>query len=630
MSTKSPKNPHSSADLDIESATAIATMAEGLVIQNKDGAIESFNPAALKILGLTADQMKGRTSIDPRWRAIKEDRSPFPGEEHPAMVALKTGVPVSGVVMGLILPDNTERWIKINAVPFESADGRRVAATFSDVTELLNMRSEIRFILDALKIGVWKFNPVDQSLFWDKSMYQLFEVNESDFSGHYQAWESTLTPESKKIAVEELTKALSGEKEFDTVFEIDTKRSGKKFISSWGKVIRDQNGLANMMYGVNMDVTVHKKAELDRNRISSVLEAVLDNVPSMIFVKDYKKNLQFSLLNRAGESLLGVKKEQFIGKSDHDFFSKEQADFFTANDKSIFKTRAPLKIEKEEIDTPQGKRILQTYKVPTFDMNNEPNLLIGISDDITEEIKTKQALELERSKAIKNSKLAALGEMSAGIAHEINNPLAIINGAAALLTSVSGNPEKLASRIEMIKKSCDRITRIVGGLRKFSRSEGKTQQKIHDLVKIIQDAAILTETKSKRHSTPVAFYYKDPIHILCDEVEIEQVLVNLINNAIDAVRGQSVKWVKVSLTQESQSAVLRVTDSGTGISQNIRDKLFEPFFTTKPVGEGTGLGLSISKGILDEHGATIAVLADSPNTCFEIRFPITKELKNVP
>lgn len=484
----------------IETATILETMAEGLVIQNEQGVIESFNPAALNLLGLSEDQLRGRTSMDTEWKAVKQDGTPYPGDEHPAMQALKTGRPVKGAIMGLVLPDLTERWIKINAIPFEGALGRQVACTFSDVTELFNTQAETRFVLDSLKIGVWKFNPVDQSLQWHKSMYQLFDVNESDFSGHYEAWESTLTPESKQIAVEELGKALRGEKQFNTIFEIDTKSNGKRFISGRAKVTRDLNGQPIMMYGINMDVT--------------------------------------------------------------------------------------------------------------------------------EEIKIKKDLEFERTKSLKNAKLASLGEMSAGIAHEINNPLAIISGTVGLLSKFSHTPEKFAAKVETIKKSCDRISRIVGGLRKFSRSGDKSNLKNYELSKIIQDTVILTEAKSKRHSTPVILDSRSSSFVYCDEVEIEQVFVNLINNAIDAVKEQSERWVKVSLYDEGASVVIRVMDSGSGIPENVRDKLFEPFFTTKKVGEGTGLGLSITKGILDEHKATIHVVSECSNTCFEIRFSRAEEIKD--
>ena len=97
-------------------------------------------------------------------------------------------------------------------------------------------------------------------------------------------------------------------------------------------------------------------------------------------------------------------------------------------------------------------------------------------------------------------------------------------------------------------------------------------------------------------------------------------MVNLINNAIDAVKKNSTKWVQVDLFEDGTAIILQVRDSGTGLSEEAQKKLFQPFFTTKPVGQGTGLGLSIVKGILDEHQATIEVITTEPNTCFEIRF----------
>jgi len=108
--------------------------------------------------------------------------------------------------------------------------------------------------------------------------------------------------------------------------------------------------------------------------------------------------------------------------------------------------------------------------------------------------------------------------------------------------------------------------------------------------------------------------------ILCNEIEIEQVLVNLINNAIDAVKDADKKSVEIHIQEDQEALVLRVSDSGSGVSESIESKIFDPFFTTKIVGEGTGLGLSITKGILDEHQATIALDRSSSNTCFEIRF----------
>ena len=190
------------------------------------------------------------------------------------------------------------------------------------------------------------------------------------------------------------------------------------------------------------------------------------------------------------------------------------------------------------------------------------------------------------------------------------------------------NPEKFARKIEAIERASSRIGKIVGGLKQFSRSSGKLEYKQCLLSEIVQEALVLTEAKSKLNDILVNFDFYSESPILCDQVEIEQVLINLLNNGIDAVKKQDVRWVRIEITEDSQSVVLRVIDSGSGIPENVRARLFDPFFTTKAVGEGTGLGLSITKGILDEHKASISVLADRPNTCFEIRFPRVESMKN--
>ncbi|MFN7685553.1 MAG: PAS domain-containing protein [Oligoflexia bacterium] len=470
----------------------IETMNEGVVIQDTSGKIIDYNPAALRILGLSADQLLGRTSMDPKWRAHKEDGSDFPGNEHPAMVALATGKPVSDVTMGLRLPDDAHRWILINAVPQEGPRGRTVTTTFADITALVEAREEIRFMLDALGIGIWKFNPGTQELYWDPSMYRLYECQPHEFNGHYEAWQSLLTPEARTRTLEEVAAALSGKHEFNTTFEIRTPAGKKKHIAARAKVVIDEKGVPALMYGINWD--------------------------------------------RSKE----VEMETFV--------------------------------------------------------------------------------QQERAKALHAAKLASLGEMAAGIAHEINNPLAIIAGNIHLLPSIREHSEKFLARLEALDKATNRIAKIVGGLRKFSRSSTETERKTVSVSDVIAEALVLTESKAKRHSVEVEAQIQTQRQLLCDPVEMEQVLVNLINNGIDAASQSDEKWVLVRVLEENGDLVLQVQDSGKGISSEVEQKLFQPFFTTKAVGEGTGLGLSISKGILEQHGASIALNRRMPCTCFEIRF----------
>ncbi len=127
------------ADSDSALGAVFETMAEGVVLQNRDGLIIGCNRSAERILGLTFNQMRGRTSMDPRWQAIREDGSPFPGEDHPAMVTLRTGEPCSDVIMGVRRPDSTSTWIIINSAPLGGTEGEEpnaVITTFSEVARL--------------------------------------------------------------------------------------------------------------------------------------------------------------------------------------------------------------------------------------------------------------------------------------------------------------------------------------------------------------------------------------------------------------------------------------------------------------------------------------------------------------
>ena len=229
--------------------------------------------------------------------------------------------------------------------------------------------------------------------------------------------------------------------------------------------------------------------------------------------------------------------------------------------------------------------------------------------------------EQQRMRNVQNSKLASLGEMSAGIAHEINNPLAIIKASADLLRKFRDNPLKQERKIEAITKSCERISKIIASLQKFSRSSEATERQPKVLKSIIQEAIGLTKFRSDKQGTKITFNMESEALIYCNEVEIEQIFVNLINNAMDAIKDQPERWIQISGTEDQGKLTVRVMDSGSGIDPKIANRLFEPFFTTKSVGKGTGLGLSITKGIVDEHNGNLSIDVTSDHTCFVIEFP---------
>lgn len=230
-----------------------------------------------------------------------------------------------------------------------------------------------------------------------------------------------------------------------------------------------------------------------------------------------------------------------------------------------------------------------------------------------------EKIEIERVKATHVSKLASLGEMSASIAHEINNPLGIISGNLVILDRFREQPEKFLQKIEAMKKASMRVEKIVRGLKRFARTTDGTDRKVSAVEDILREALFITEAKSKRSGVEIQVDLEDQLYIFADEVEIEQVLINLINNAVDAIKNLPEKWIRVEGRLINGEVSICVIDSGSGIAPELEEKLFLPFFTTKTVGEGTGLGLSIIKGILDHHSGSIQIKRGLPNTCFEVR-----------
>lgn len=248
-------------------------------------------------------------------------------------------------------------------------------------------------------------------------------------------------------------------------------------------------------------------------------------------------------------------------------------------------------------------------------------------DEKTESLeRSLKDLKHAQAQLITSSKLAALGEMAGGVAHEINNPLAVIHSRARHIQKVlAANPPKVDSANEfakIIETTSDRIALIVRGLKTFSRSGENDPFERCDINDILIDTLSLCSERLRLHGIDLTFEGPTgPLEIQGRAVQISQVLLNLLNNAHDAVENLSEKWVRISLSDLGEKIRISVTDSGKGIPPDVRDKIMQPFFTTKPVGKGTGLGLSVSRGIVDEHQGTLTLDDNAPNTRFVLELP---------
>ncbi|MFN3479915.1 MAG: ATP-binding protein, partial [Thermodesulfovibrionales bacterium] len=237
--------------------------------------------------------------------------------------------------------------------------------------------------------------------------------------------------------------------------------------------------------------------------------------------------------------------------------------------------------------------------------------------DITEE---KQRQEVYH----RTEKLVALGQLSAGIAHELNTPLGSILGYARLLLKNKKLDEQQRERLEIIAEQAKRSSAIIKGLLNFARQSNPYLRNMKDawINDILTDVLKLLQTEIEKHGINVITDFGQVPAARVDVRQIEQAMLNIILNAIQAIKNDG--EIRIKTFVENNSIKIEVSDNGPGIPEDIRPRIFDPFFTTKPVGEGTGLGLSISAGIISEHGGSIDVESTEGNgATFTITLPIT-------
>jgi len=259
--------------------------------------------------------------------------------------------------------------------------------------------------------------------------------------------------------------------------------------------------------------------------------------------------------------------------------------------------------------------------------------LLGILQDITEQAQREKVIEEQRAKMIASSKLSALGEMAGGMAHEINSPLAAIRMRAEqgleMLQEGRLDEELVRAAFEAIMQTTIKIGTIVKGLRHFSRygdSDLFVSVSVHH---VVESTLSFCREKFKNKGVPIEVGIADPsLAVECQQTQVSQVLINLLNNAFDAIENLDVRWVRIEIKASQDFVDVCIVDSGPGIPVKIAEKLFQPFFTTKEIGKGIGLGLSISKGLMESQKGLLFIDDQRPNTCFVMRLPKAKAEAN--
>lgn len=323
--------------------------------------------------------------------------------------------------------------------------------------------------------------------------------------------------------------------------------------------------------------------------------------------------------------------ENLLGWSVSELRGAPFANFIIDEDKSVTESAfqavlngSELKAFRNRFRHKNGPVVLMEWRAV---MDEESHLVFAAGTPIRESKLQAEELEIERQKSIQASKLASLGEMAAGIAHEVNNPLSIISGYLKILeiewNQGSIKPEDFQRIMQALNSSTERAAKIITNLKNLARDGATDPMERAYLREILEGSLDLMRERMKRHGVALDVQHADELWIDCRPVEISQVILNLLINAYDAIEGQTNSWIRVSCTREHTPHVLiKISNSGPLINKETREKIFNPFFTTKLPGKGTGLGLSIAGTIIRHHNGEIYLDDKSPHTTFVIRLPL--------
>ncbi|HEX9011287.1 MAG TPA: transporter substrate-binding domain-containing protein [Holophagaceae bacterium] len=360
------------------------------------------------------------------------------------------------------------------------------------------------------------------------------------------------------------------------------------------------------------------------------LDAVIQNLPVAIFGKDPRRNYEFTLWNARSEQIFGFGKAEVLGRSDHDLFPMRQAAFFRAKDEEVVRSGRILDIPEERVlSRSLGEIILHTRKVPLFDATGTPILLLGISEDITDQRTMEEALRQAQ-------KLESLGVLAGGIAHDFNNLLTAILGNLGLagLHAPEGHPARPFLR--SAEATTLRAAELTRQMLAYS-GKGVFEVRPVDLNQAAGEmASLLKVSISKKVALRFQFAEGLPA-IEADAAQLQQVVMNLVTNASEAIGEEEGEILLATGRAELDAAqaaalhpgspippgpyvFLRVEDSGAGMTPEVLSRIFDPFFTTKF--SGRGLGLSAMLGILRAHHAGIGIRTEpGRGTEFSLYFP---------
>lgn len=613
----------------LESATQIA-----IIATDKKGVITVFNKGAANLLEYRRDEIIGKETPE-----IFHDREELvsKGEAFSAQTGRELrGV---GVFFEYALTGRTEQeeWtlvkksgarfpvnMSVNALHDQDGAPEGVLCIASDITE--NKRSEralkesekkYRNLINNIPNIVFRGYADGSIEFFDDKIEELTGYPRNMFGRGKLKWTDLMVGEDHIFARERFVEALRSDKSYIREYRLRKKNGDILWLQAGSQIVCDDQGKIEYITGALLNITEQKLAEQALHESEEKYRSLFNSGPTPVFVLD-RNSLRILDLNPSAQSTYGYLKEELIGKEFSEIGELDRDCWMPGKPRIETLVNVMARHRKKD-DT---LIYVRTIACPIRYKHGDAIILSAM--DITESVEKDAQL-------YQASKMTTLGEMSAGIAHELNQPLSAIKIGNEFLNMAAGRgtitADQILKVVGEVSAQVDRASQIINRLREFGRKPDFVTEKVSINTPIRRVLAIIGQQFELQNIDIGTELDETLPFVSASNNRLEQVVFNMLTNARDAILqkrecGNTEQRITIRSFQEDGRVVFTVTDTGTGIAKNTLEKIFEPFFTTKEVGRGMGLGLSIAYGIIRDYGGKIDVESEEgAGTTFRFSFP---------